>query len=406
MRTLAAMRAEPRPAGAVLIVDLDGFTAVNDLRGHDVGDAVLVEAARRLRDGVEASDVPARLSADEFGVATRGSPVQAYALASRLSTMLSQPYELPAATVHLSASVGIAELAGADSAGDALSRAALALRRARQGCRGRIEWHDEALEAALVHRMTLEQDLPGVVTRGELDLVYQPVLDLVEGHPVGAEALLRWRHPVLGSLAAADFVPVAEEVGLIAEIGEWVLHRACRQLSSWRRDGRELWLAVHVAGAQLATPDLVTTVGTALDTHQVPAERLVVEVSEEALGVDEPRALGHLSGLRTLGVRTALTRFGTGSTPLANLRRLPIDLLKVDRVAITEPATRGGPPAPIIEAVVGLSRRLGVQVIAAGLEAEAHLDVVRAAGCRYGQGHLFGRPVPPEHLEAFLETYR
>jgi diguanylate cyclase (GGDEF)-like protein len=406
LHTLATMRAEPGPAGAVLIIDLDGFTAVNDLRGHEVGDAVLVEAARRLRDGVDPSDVPARLSADEFGVATTGSPVQTYALASRLLTMLSQPYELPAATLHLTASVGIAELADAASAGDALSRAALALRRARQSHRGRMEWHDEALEAALLRRMTLEQDLPGVVTRGELDLVYQPVLDLVEGHPVGAEALLRWRHPVLGSLSAAEFVPVAEEVGLIAEIGEWVLHRACRQLSSWRRDGRDLWLAVHVAGPQLAAPDLVTTVGAALDTHQVPAERLVVEVTEQALGADEQRTVGHLSGLRALGVQTALIRFGTGSTPLANLRRLPIDLLKVDRAVFTEPAGRAGPPTPIIEAIVGLGRRLGLQVIAAGLEAEAHLDVVRAAGCRFGQGYLFGRPVPPEHLEAFLETHR
>jgi diguanylate cyclase (GGDEF)-like protein/PAS domain S-box-containing protein len=401
--TLTAMRAEPRPTGAVLVIDLDGFTAVNDLRGHEVGDAVLVEAARRLRDGVDATDLPARLSDDEFGVATKGSPVQTYALASRLSTMLSQPYELPAATVHLTASVGIAELADAASTSEALSRAALALRRARQGHRGRIEWHDEALEAALVHRMTLEHDLPGAVARGELDLVYQPVLDLVEGHPVGAEALLRWRHPVLGSLAAADFVPVAEEVGLITEIGEWVLHRACRQLSSWRRDGRDLWLAVHIAGDQLATPDLVTAVGTALDTHRVPAERLVVEITEEALARDEQ---GHLSALRTLGVRTALTRFGTGSTPLANLRKLPIDLLKVDRAAVTEPAGRGGTPAPIIEAVVEVGRHLGMLVIAAGLEAEAHLDVVRAAGCRYGQGYYFGRPVPPEHLEAFLETHR
>ena len=393
------------PGGAVLVIDLDGFTAVNDLHGPEVGDAVLVEAARRLRTGVDPADLPARLGADEFAVATQGPPVRTFALASRLLTMLSEPYPLPDGTVHLTACVGIAELAGAAGAGDALSRAMLALRRARHGGRGSIEWYDEALEAALLRRMTLEQDLAGVVTRGELDLVYQPILDLVEGHPVGAEALLRWRHPTLGSLSAAEFAPVADEIGLAGEIGEWVLHRACRQLASWRRDRRELWLAVHVAGAQLAAPDLGTTVGAALDLHRVPAERLVLAVTEEALGGDTAQAVARLTQVRALGVRTALTRFGTGSTPLADLRRLPVDLVKVDRTLFTEPAGRRGPATPIIEAVVELGHRIGVDIIAGGLEAEAHLDVVRAAGCRFGQGYLFGRPVPPEHLEAFLETH-
>ena len=402
LRTLAALG----QSGSVLVIDLDGFTAVNDVRGHDAGDAVLVEAARRLRDAVDGADLPARLSGDEFAIASTGSPVHTYALASRVLTGLSEPYRLPSATVHLTACVGIAELAGTDSGGDALSRAALALRRARHGAPGRVEWYDEALEAGLLHRMTLEQDLPGVVARGELDLVYQPILDLVEGRPVGAEALLRWRHPVLGSLSAADFVPVAEDVGLINEIGEWVVHRACRQLSSWRRDGRDLWLAVHLARRQLAAPTVATTVGTALETHQVPAERLVLEVTEAALGNDTEHAVDQLTSLRTLGVRTALTRFGTGTTPLAHLRRLPVDLLKVDRTLFTEPAGRTTPATPILDVVVGLGRKLGVEVIAGGLEAEAHLDVVRAAGCRYGQGYLFGRPVPAEHLEAFLESHR
>jgi diguanylate cyclase (GGDEF)-like protein/PAS domain S-box-containing protein len=406
LRRIAALRSAPGEPGAVLVIDLDGFTAVNDVRGHDVGDAVLVEAARRLRDAVDDADLPARLSGDEFAIATTGSPVHTYALASRVLTVLSQPYPLPAATVHLTACVGIAELAGTDGGGDALSRAALALRRARHGAPGRVEWYDEALEAGLLHRMTLEQDLPGVIGRGELDLVYQPILDLVEGRPVGAEALLRWRHPVLGTIAAADFVPIAEDIGLINEIGEWVVHRACRQLSSWRREGRDLWLALHLARRQLAASTVASIVGTALETHQIPAEWLVLEVTESALGHDTGHAVEQLTALRTLGVRTALTRFGTGSTPLGQLRRLPVDLLKVDRATFTEPAGRTAPVPPTLDVLVGLARKLGLEVIAGGLEAEAHLDVVRAAGCRYGQGYLFGRPVPAEHLEAFLETHR
>jgi EAL domain-containing protein (putative c-di-GMP-specific phosphodiesterase class I) len=254
--------------------------------------------------------------------------------------------------------------------------------------------------------MTLEQDLPGVVGRGELDLVYQPIMDLVEGRPVGAEALLRWRHPALGTIAAADFVPVAEDIGLINEIGEWVVHQVCRLLSGWRHDGRDLWIALHLARRQLAAPTVASIVRAALELHQVPAERLLLEIAESALGSDTEHAVDQLTALRTLGVRTALTRFGTGSTPMAYLRRLPVDLLKVDRSTYAEPVARTAPAPPSLDVVVGLARKLGLEVMAGGVEAEAHLDVVRAAGCRYGQGYLFGRPVPAEHLEAFLESHR
>jgi diguanylate cyclase (GGDEF)-like protein/PAS domain S-box-containing protein len=406
LHRLSDLRGKPGGSGAVLVIDLDGFTAVNDVRGHDAGDAVLVEAARRIRDAVDGDDLPARLSGDEFAIATTGSPVHTYALASRVLTVLSQPYPLPAATVHLTACVGIAELSGTDSGGDALSRAALALRRARHGAPGRVEWYDEALEAALLHRMTLEQDLHGAIGRGELDLVYQPIIDLVEGRPVGAEALLRWRHPVLGTIAAADFVPVAEDIGLINEIGEWVVHRVCRLLSTWRHDGRDLWIALHLARRQLAASSVASIVRSALELHQVPAERLLLEVAESALGSDTDHAVEQLTALRTLGVRTALTRFGTGTTPMTYLRKLPVDLLKVDRSTFAEPVARTAPAPPSLDVIVGLSRRLGLEVMAGGLEAEAHLDVVRTAGCRYGQGYLFGRPVPAEHLEAFLESHR
>ncbi len=406
LRTVTAMRGVPGQPGALLVIELDGFTAVNDVRGHEVGDAVLIEVARRLRDAAEETDVPARLSGDEFAVVTAGNPVQSYALATRVLTMLGQPYQLPGATVHLGASVGLAELADATSTGDVLSRAALALRRAAQLRRSRIEWYDEALEAALLRRLTLEQELPGVVDRGELDLVYQPVVDLVEGIPVGAEALLRWRHPTLGTVVAADFVPVAEDLGLIDEIGHWALHRACRQLSSWLREGHDLWLAVNLAARQLAAPDLVPTVGSVLDTHQVPAERLVLEVTERSLGTQAQGTIAQLAGLRALGARTCLAQFGTGATPLAHLRRLPIDALKLDRVLFADPAGRAGPATPIIDVVVSLGRRLGLELVAEGLEDQDHLETVRGAGCRYGQGYLFGRPEPAEHFEAFLETHR
>jgi diguanylate cyclase (GGDEF)-like protein/PAS domain S-box-containing protein len=406
LRGVAGMRDVPGQPGTLLVVLLDGLAGVYEVRGREVGEAVLIEAARRVRDGSGESDLVARLTGEYLAVATAGQPVHAYALATRLLTLLGQAYQPPGAVVHLAASIGMAALASAASASDALGRAELAVRRASQLGRGRIEWYDEALEAAVIRRATLEQEMPGVVQRGELDLVYQPILDLVEQYPVGVEALVRWRHPRLGTVPAADFVPVAEDLGLISEIGDWVINHACRQLSGWLRDGYDLWLAVNIAGRQLAAPTLVSSVHATLESHQIPADKLVVEITEAGLGADSQLAVAQLAGLRALGVRTALAQFGTGAIPLAHLRRLPVDLLKVDRVIFAEPAGRTGPATPIMDVVVGLGRRLGLEIVAEGLEAEAHLDVVRAAGCRYGQGYLFGQPAPAEHFEAFLEGSR
>jgi diguanylate cyclase (GGDEF)-like protein/PAS domain S-box-containing protein len=398
-------------AGAVLVINLDGLAAVNGLRGPDVGDAVLVEVGKRLRSSVGDSDLPARIGGDEFAVLTARVGVYAYALATRLSTVLTEPYDVPGWTLRLSACIGFAELSGPDGSGadDALRRAGIALRRARQLGRNRVECYDESMETALVRRTSLEQELPGAVGRGELDLVYQPVLELLHGLPVGVEALLRWRHPTLGTVPPTELVAVADELGLIDEIGDWVLHRACRQLSGWLRDGRHLWLAVNVSCRQLAAPGFVAAVRDAAETHAVPAERLVVEVAEapglQGIGGPDPSPLAaQLVGVRELGARVALDHFGAGSTSLAQLRRLPIDILKIDRSLFAEPAGQTGPAAPIIDVVVGLGNRLGLDIVAQGLEAEAHREVVRAAGCRYGQGFLLARPAPAEHVEAFLDS--
>ncbi|GIH18124.1 putative bifunctional diguanylate cyclase/phosphodiesterase [Rugosimonospora africana] len=410
LRTIAAMRAVPGQPGAILVVGLDDLAQTGNGRLPEVGDAVLVEVASRLRGAVEPSDRAARLSDTEFAVATADHPVHAYALAARVLAELTRPYPVAAATVHLGAAVGLAELAAATSVGDTLSRARLALCRAAQLRQGRIEWYDEALEAALLRRFRLEEELPGVIARGELDLVFQPILDLIDAAPVGAEALLRWRHPKRGTVPAADFVPVAEDLGLIDEIGEWVLRRACRQLANWLRDGLDLWLSVNLAARQLAAPNFVARVARVLDDYRIPADRLVVEITEQDLRPDLPAAVAQLTRLRTLGVRTALAKFGTGPTPLASLRRLPVDVLKVDRAlfAGTPHVSPGGVELgmPVIDVVVGLGRRLGMEIVAEGLEDEAHLDLARAGGCRYGQGFLLGRPQPAEHFEAYLESHR
>ncbi|WP_432827930.1 putative bifunctional diguanylate cyclase/phosphodiesterase [Dactylosporangium sp. CA-092794] len=398
-------------AGSLLMLELDRFSSVGDLYGAAVAGAVLIEAGRRLRAATGRDDLPARVTTAAFAVLTEAPLVHAFALATRLATALAEPFHLPGHTVHLAADVGVADLLGAGSAEEALRHADVARRRARQLARGRdggrVECYDKSFEAALVRRTEIEQQLPGVIGRGELDVVFQPIADLVTRAPVGAEVLLRWRHPRLGPIPPAEFLPIAEELGggIADEIGEWVLHSACRQLSRWRRDGRDLYVSVNVSARQLAGDGWLAAVATAVDTHCVPAEALVVEVTEAALP-DDAYAVEQLAGLRALGVRTALDHFGTGPTALAHLRRLPIDVLKIDQSLFSEPAGRRGPATPIVDVVVGLARRLGIDVIACGLETESHVDVVRAAGCPLGQGFLISPPDHAEHVEAYLERHR
>jgi diguanylate cyclase (GGDEF)-like protein/PAS domain S-box-containing protein len=403
LMSIVAARSVQRVRGALLLLELDGFSAVNDVRGYDIGDAVLIEVARRLRAGASPTDMPARLSGDEFAIVTEASPVQAYALASRLLTMLAEPIVLPGVTVHLGASIGLTELACGENCEEVLRRANLALRRAKQLGRGRVEWYDEAVEQVLVRRVTLEQELPEALRRGEMDLIYQPILDIVATRPFAVEALLRWRHPRLGTLLPADIIPVAEDLGLINEIGTWVLKQAARQLAGWLREGRDLSVAVNVSTQQLLK-DLPADVAATLEENDLPPERFVIELAEPGLCNETPAICDRLSELRALGVRTALDEFGTGPDSLSNLRRLPMDIVKIGRPffdCTAEPATA----SPIIDVMVGLGRRLGIDVVAHGLEAPEHLDVVRAAGCRLGQGHLFSRPQPAERIEAYLDGF-
>jgi diguanylate cyclase (GGDEF)-like protein len=406
---------EPPPGtGALLVIDLYGLTGVSDLHGVELGDTVLVEAARRLRTEVGDADVPARVGECRFAVLTPHGAVQAHLLASRLLNVLTAPYAAPGARAHLSATAGLADLAAEADFDEVLRRAELALRATRPGGTGAVEWYDEAMEARLLRRSALEQELPGAVGRGQLDLAYQPIVELPTGRPVGAEALLRWRHPTLGTVGPAELVPVAHELGVLDEIGGWVLHRACRQLSGWMREGRELFVSVNVSAHELAAPHFLSSVANALQTHLVPAPSLVVEVAEPQLVAarQDPAArarfedmLVHLAELRTLGVRAAVDNFGIGPTSLSQLRVLPLDLLKIDRLVFA-PEGQDGHANAIIDVMVKLGGQLGIQVLAQGLETPADLDIAKAAGCRYGQGYLLSQPVPPEHLEAYLDEHR
>lgn len=390
--------------GSVIVLDIGGLKAVNDSRGHEVGDAVLVEVAHRLRDRLSPDHLVARLGGAEFAVLTSASPPVADSTAARLVTALGEPFETAGGLVFLTASAGLAEYAPGATPDELLAGADLAMRRAKQLGRNRVERYDESLEFQLLRRGVVEAELRGAERRGELDLVYQPIVRVADRQPVAVEALLRWRHPQLGAVPPEEFLRIAEETGLIGAIGRWALHQACRRLAHWLAEGRDLVMSVNLSAAQLYQPDLLAALAAALDVYEVPPDRLTVEVSECAVAEDVPRAVEQLGGMRALGVRTALDDFGTGNAALAYLRRLPLDALKVDQALVAERAAPGTPPAPLADVVVRLGERLGLVVVAEGVETEEQLAALREANCGYAQGFLFSRPVPAEHVEAFFES--
>ncbi|WFE38812.1 bifunctional diguanylate cyclase/phosphodiesterase [Micromonospora sp. WMMD998] len=388
------VRAMPlRSGGALLLVDLH----------DDVVPAgpVLAEVGRRLRAGCGAHDLVARVGDAGFAVLTDLGPVPAYALGNRLLAALAEPYPGPGGVVHVRASIGLAETTGGDPE-DVLRQADLARRRAVQLGRDRVEWYDAYLEEQLVRRLDLERELPGAVARGELDLVYQPVVALADRLPVGTEALLRWRSPALGTVLPAELLPVAADLDLLGEVGWWVVDRACRQLASWSEGGRELWMAVNVTPRELTATDFVARTATALAAYDVPPERLVVEVAEPAVGAELSTVVARLAGLRSLGVRTALDDFRAEHASLAQLRRLPIDLLKVGPHLVA-PGADG--QRPLIDVVANLGSRLGVEVVVEGLESDGQVAGARRAGCRYGQGFALARPATAERVEAWFEEF-
>lgn len=405
MRAIVTQRSLSGHTGTLLVVDLHGMSSINETRGREVGDAVLVEVGRRLRTGAGGDDVVARLGGDEFAVVTVDGPMLAYALGIRLIGALTEPYQLPGTIVSLQGSIGLADLAGGTGVDDVLRRAELARRRAQQLGRNRIEWYDSYLEEQLVRRMDLERELPGAAARGEFDLVYQPVLDLHDRRPVGTEALVRWRSPVLGTVLPAELVPVAEALGLMDELGGWVLHKACRRLAEWSRGGRRLWMSVNVSVSELTGPDFVGRVAAALTLYQIEPERLLIEISEPSGEVDVSGVVSQLGRLRSLGVRTALDDFGLGPASLAHLRRMPVDILKINRALVSEPSGWQGQGKPVIDVVVSLGRRLGMEIIAEGLESAEQVEQARLAGCRYGQGYVLARPATAERVEAYLEEF-
>ncbi|XVU30639.1 putative bifunctional diguanylate cyclase/phosphodiesterase [Actinoplanes sp. CA-054009] len=407
MRDLLAHRRRPGRPGTLLVIDLHGLGDINDARGRETGDAVLIEVGRRLRTLLGDEDVPARLGGDEFAVLTTDGAVLAYALATRIATVLSEPHQLPGAIVELHTSIGLAELAGGADSDEVLRHADLARKRARQLGLDRVEWYDPDVEMKLNRRMDLERELLGAIERNELDLVFQPVVGLRDDQPAGVEALLRWRHPTLGTILPNELLPIARAVGIAPELDEWVLDTACKHLSAWSTGDTGFWLSVNVSPRELLTARFPDRVATTLRRYGIAPERLIVEVAEDWIAEDVPAIVASLSGLRKLGVRAALDDFGSGQASLSHLRRLPVDMLKLHAsLTNTTPTPTPGNGPAVIDVVVSLGRRLGLEIVAKGLESPDQIKRAAEAGCLYGQGFALGHPGPAERIEAYLESHR
>ncbi|WP_211207214.1 putative bifunctional diguanylate cyclase/phosphodiesterase [Stackebrandtia nassauensis] len=400
LRTLESDVAGGSMPCTLLAVDLDGFKNVNDTRGHDIGDAVLVEVAKRLRESLRPTDVAARLGGDEFAVLLWCPPERGYEIAERLLAVLAEPYRFDGhASVFLSSSIGLAGCATADDVQALLRNADLALRSAKQQGKNQIEAYDELFEKRVRRRNVLEHELHGAINRGELYLEYQPVISLPHRRVVGAEALLRWQHPTLGAVSPGEFIPVVEDAGLSSDLATWTLGQVAERLAVWKAGGHPAWVSINLSPRQLHSRLFATDLAQALLSKGVPPSRLVVEVTEHDVAQDMDILVAQLGALRGTGVRIALDDFGAGYSSLGQLHRLPVDILKIDRDLV---AGSDEGAAPLADVVVRLGERLGLAVIAEGVETETQLDVVKQAGCAMVQGYLLARPMAVAKIDAML----
>jgi len=390
---------------AVLFLDLDRFKHINDSLGHPVGDALLQAVAQRLQQVLRGSDTVARLGGDEFVVLLEDVETAANAqlVARRIVEAFKAPFELGELSLTAMTTVGVSLYPDHGTDVTSLFKYAdLALYQGKESGRGDFRVFETRFNDAARQRMYLENELRQALQRNELALHYQPLLSLSDGRLAGAEALLRWTHPELGSVSPAHFIPVAEDSGLILPIGAWVLEQACHQARRWLDDGLPLGvMAVNLSALQIQRDDLVATVANALTLSGLPAQHLELEISEAYILRHAERDLRQLARLRELGVSLALDDFGTGQTSLGHLRRLPVGKLKIDRAFMAD-IDRDPAGATVTRAIIGLGHGLGMTVVAEGVETEAQEALLRAQGCDQVQGFRYSRPLPAAGFEAFV----
>jgi diguanylate cyclase (GGDEF)-like protein len=388
---------QPDECIALLCIDLDRFKIVNDTLGHPIGDALLRVVGQRLRGCTRASDLVVRLGGDEFAIIQHGQPEAATSLAQRVIGTLAEPFDIDGHRISIGGSVGIAVTGEVMATADALLKSAdLALYRAKAEGRGVWRFFEADMDLRMQARRQMEFDLREAVAQNQFEVFYQPLM-LGEGGISGFEALVRWRHPERGLIGPADFIPLAEEVGLIPAIGRWVLQRACTDAAGWPA---KLKVAVNLSPSQFRGP-LVEEVTDALATSGLPANLLELEITESIMLADEEQVLSTLHLLRALGARISMDDFGTGYSSLGYLRRFPFDKIKIDQSFVRNMTDRQDCLA-IVRAVIGLGRSLGISVNAEGVETNDQREALISEGCLELQGYLFSKPRPANEVAELL----
>ena len=388
---------------AVLFIDLDHFKQVNDTLGHPVGDELLRAVAERLQACVRQVDTVARLGGDEFAIVQRNvkEPQDALLTARRIIEIVGAPYDINGHRISIGISIGISLAPGDGLTSEKLLKNSdVALYRAKADGRGTWRFFEPEMDARLQARLALETDLRQAIINDEFELHYQPLYHIDYNRINGFEALLRWHHPVRGMISPAEFIPVAEEIGLIVPLGAWVLQRACAQASEWPSNVR---LAVNVSAAQFKSGLLMQHVTTALAASGLPAQRLELEITESVLLGNSADTIATLHELRRLGLRISMDDFGTGYSSLNYLRTFPLDKLKIDQSFIRDLDTTDGARS-IVRTIIGLAKSLNLVTTAEGVETREQLAWLREEGCTEAQGYLFSRPMPASDVQSLLSA--
>ena len=403
---LAGARRGDRPA-AVLCVNLTDFKAINETLGYAAGDLLLRHTSARLLAALRETDMLARMGADEFAIVQSGldGPQGVAALCDRLLAALDEPFDLLGHGVQVAASIGVALCPAAGGNPDeVLNQAGLALRRAKADGGKAFRFFEEAMDAELRQRRALERDLHHALERGQLEVHYQPQIDITSRHMIGVEALLRWHHPERGRVPPDVFIPLAEDSKLILPIGGWVLEQACAQAVRWQQAGAaELRMSVNLSPVQFRHPDLAGLVDDTLRRTGLAPAHLELEITERVLMEDTEANLATLERLKRLGVKISIDDFGVGHSSLSYLRRFPFDELKLDRsfVSVLESDPSA---AAIVRATLSLSQSLGLDAVAEGVESAGQLALLDSEGCRVAQGYYFSPPVHPREIDAMVRA--
>jgi diguanylate cyclase (GGDEF)-like protein len=391
----------------VLFIDLDDFKVINDTLGHSIGDELLVAMAHRLEETLRTGDTVARLGGDEFTLLLQNvtGAEEAERAAERILVELRQPFELDGHQIVVSASIGIALGApGVDNPDDLLRAADTALYEAKGHGKGRHELFQDTMNVRAWRRLELEAQLREAIAEGQLRVHYQPIVDMATGSVVEVEALVRWEHPTRGLVLPGEFLPIAEQTGLIVPIGEFVRDAALRDLAAWpgvRAEAPAVAMCVNVSPRELARPGFADGIGRLLAHHGIAASRLVVEITESAM-VEGDGAIQSLRDLRALGVRVWIDDFGTGYSSLGYFRDLPVDGLKIDRVFVEGLGELRAHTA-IVTAAIAFADALGLDVVGEGIETDDQRSRLAALGCRLGQGFLFAHPMTAELIAGLLD---